>query len=335
MAGVGNQARAQTTPSLRSGGYRAGKNTNHFWHSPSVAAPSSHVAYSRGPRWRNTQLVLSLLVIFAVAGCGGSSSTTVSVVKTVTTTTPGPVASTSTTPTPTTTVAPNSSAEAGTSTNAHANNPAQQPRPGTTVSCGAVPVGQACSTATLNPSNPNQFPQRNCDTNIVSNSATSCHFADNAFYEYYRSSQDAASPSGQTLSVYSPATGKNYTLSCVISGFLVTCTSEPLSTGSFVSFPQQAIDDYTPAQAHAYGKSAYVGNPPPLPTTTGAIPSTPTEAPSTTATQPPQSGTSFCTTHTCIPNFPNGNGYIVQCADGEWSHSGGLSGACSDHGGES
>jgi hypothetical protein len=24
----------------------------------------------------------------------------------------------------------------------------------------------------------------------------------------------------------------------------------------------------------------------------------------------------------------------VQCTDGEWSHSGGLSGACSDHGGE-
>ena len=40
----------------------------------------------------------------------------------------------------------------------------------------------------------------------------------------------------------------------------------------------------------------------------------------------------FCTTHACIPNFPDGNGYIVQCADGAWSHSGGLSGACSDHG---
>lgn len=42
----------------------------------------------------------------------------------------------------------------------------------------------------------------------------------------------------------------------------------------------------------------------------------------------------FCSTNQCIANFPNGNGYIVQCADGEWSHSGGLSGACSDHGGE-
>ena len=43
----------------------------------------------------------------------------------------------------------------------------------------------------------------------------------------------------------------------------------------------------------------------------------------------------FCSTHRCIENFPNGSGYVVQCVDGEWSHSGGLSGACSDHGGES
>jgi hypothetical protein len=44
--------------------------------------------------------------------------------------------------------------------------------------------------------------------------------------------------------------------------------------------------------------------------------------------------TQFCQTHTCIANFQNGNGYIVQCVDGEWSHSGGLQGACSYHGGE-
>lgn len=46
------------------------------------------------------------------------------------------------------------------------------------------------------------------------------------------------------------------------------------------------------------------------------------------------SDSQFCVTHVCIPNFPNGRGYIVQCADGEWSHSGGIQGACSDHGGE-
>ncbi len=43
----------------------------------------------------------------------------------------------------------------------------------------------------------------------------------------------------------------------------------------------------------------------------------------------------FCDTHQCIENFPNGNGYVVQCNDGMWSQSGGISGACSDHGGES
>ncbi len=43
---------------------------------------------------------------------------------------------------------------------------------------------------------------------------------------------------------------------------------------------------------------------------------------------------SFCDSHTCISSFDNGDGYIVQCADGEWSHSGGEGGACSDHGGE-
>jgi hypothetical protein len=41
----------------------------------------------------------------------------------------------------------------------------------------------------------------------------------------------------------------------------------------------------------------------------------------------------FCTTHSCIANFPNGHGTVVQCVDGEWSHSGGLRGACNDHGG--
>ena len=42
----------------------------------------------------------------------------------------------------------------------------------------------------------------------------------------------------------------------------------------------------------------------------------------------------FCQTHTCIQNFPNGKGYIIECRDGTYSHSGGRRGACSYHGGE-
>ena len=41
----------------------------------------------------------------------------------------------------------------------------------------------------------------------------------------------------------------------------------------------------------------------------------------------------FCDTHDCIPSFYEGSGSIVQCADGMWSHSGGVQGACSHHGG--
>jgi hypothetical protein len=60
--------------------------------------------------------------------------------------------------------------------------------------------------------------------------------------------------------------------------------------------------------------------------------STPTPDPSLPDTTSPDPS-DFCDTHDCIPNFDNGNGSIVQCEDGEWSHSGGISGACSYHGG--
>src|SRR3954471_16321052 len=43
----------------------------------------------------------------------------------------------------------------------------------------------------------------------------------------------------------------------------------------------------------------------------------------------------FCETHECIGDWENANGTRVQCADGAWSFSGGISGACSHHGGHS
>jgi len=41
----------------------------------------------------------------------------------------------------------------------------------------------------------------------------------------------------------------------------------------------------------------------------------------------------FCASHRCIPSFARGRGTIVQCRDGQWSHSGGRPGVCSGHGG--
>ncbi|MEA2302714.1 MAG: hypothetical protein QOE44_3249 [Solirubrobacteraceae bacterium] len=42
----------------------------------------------------------------------------------------------------------------------------------------------------------------------------------------------------------------------------------------------------------------------------------------------------FCAMNVCIGNFTGEGGTIVQCADGTYSHAGGISGACSRHGGE-
>src|SRR5207248_2253179 len=41
----------------------------------------------------------------------------------------------------------------------------------------------------------------------------------------------------------------------------------------------------------------------------------------------------FCLTHHCIGDFGSGNGSVVRCSDGSYSHSGGVQGACSWHGG--
>ena len=47
----------------------------------------------------------------------------------------------------------------------------------------------------------------------------------------------------------------------------------------------------------------------------------------------PQSN--FCGYFNCIPSFwTSTNGYVDECTDGTYSHSGGVSGACSHHGGE-
>jgi len=66
-----------------------------------------------------------------------------------------------------------------------------------------------------------------------------------------------------------------------------------------------------------------------------------TTAPATPPAAPPPpkpvpaapSSQDFCASHACIGNFDNGHGYVVHCADGMWSHSGGVQGACSYHGG--
>ena len=86
--------------------------------------------------------------------------------------------------------------------------------------------------------------------------------------------------------------------------------------------------------------------PPPTPTPTPTPRPSPTPAPTGVYGNPwgynftpgnliynPPS--TFCSYFNCIPSFWNStNGYVVECADATFSHSGGRSGACSYHGGE-
>lgn len=138
---------------------------------------------------------------------------------------------------------------------------------------------------------------------ITVNEHTSCAFARVVVQDY------EAHPSS-TFQAHSPVTGLTYTMHCrqVVDG--VACNNGGDSDLSFNGPPASSpASSETPAQAA-----------PPV-----------TEGPGSASHA---TDDEFCSTHECIGNFTNGTGTIVQCADGEWSHSGGLSGACSDHGGE-
>jgi hypothetical protein len=187
--------------------------------------------------------LIAVPLVAATSGCGGG---TVTVEKS------GPPPAT-TTPTTTNKLA----AVAG----QHLNNPAQQPDPHATLSCTEASRGHACVSGTAAPSNPNQFRQRNCDTNIVANSDASCGLAENTFYEYYRATRNGGS--GGSVMVHSPTTGRDYELSCESAKGLVSCTGSPVATGIYVSFPQAAVDVYTEAQASSYARTRNVGHPGP------------------------------------------------------------------------
>jgi hypothetical protein len=208
----------------------------------------------------------------------------------------------------------------------HLNNPAKQPASGEVVS------------GTTAPSKPNQFRQRNCDTNIVANSATSCGLAENAFYEYYQATRGGGN--GQSIAVHSPTTGKDYELGCENKAGLVECIGTPLSAAVYTTFPQAAIDVYTDEQAKAYANTRDVGHPRKPYTPPAPAPSEPTPSPRPESGGEDEVGSyshagdeKFCEEHECIGDFQGEGGYVVECSDGTYSHAGGISGSCSHHGG--
>ena len=138
----------------------------------------------------------------------------------------------------------------------------------------------------------------------------------------------------------------------VIAAIGNACTSSPSGTAAAPT----AHETQTPSQTTT---STPAPSPSPSPTTALTAPPTAAPAPPTAAPAPPPPackaqapgnpyGYDFCPGNlvyspprdicsyfNCIPSFWNQtNGYLVECQDGTYSHSGGVRGACSYHGGQ-
>jgi hypothetical protein len=140
-----------------------------------------------------------------------------------------------------------------------------------------------------------------CDANIrVKASTTTCPFAQNVFYEYYR--QTNGYPRAVTVRAWSHAARRSFDVSCSGTESIVCSAGD----GARIRFPAGAVLDYDDEQAERFAATHETG---------AAI-----------ASEQPDDERN-------IPNYENGTGYRVQCADGMYSHSGGRQGACSGHGG--
>jgi hypothetical protein len=169
-----------------------------------------------------------------------------------------------------------------------------------------------------------------CDANIDARAAnTTCPFAQNVFYEYYRES--LGYPTAVSVQAWSPAAGRFYSVRCT-GGSAISCRA---GDGAEVKFPSGAVAAYDDDQAAAYASTHDTGRKDDLsedygdPADDGADDVDEyqdDEGDDYAAPDGPDEGNR-------IPNYDDGTGYPVQCADGMWSQSGGRPGACSHHGG--
>ena len=151
---------------------------------------------------------------------------------------------------------------------------------------------------------PTPDPYVACDPNIrVRAATTTCPFAQNVFYEYYL--ETFGYPGRVTVRAWSAAASQWFRVRCAGDSRIVCRAGD----GSEIRFSGAAVAAYDDEQAARYASTHNIGD-------SGA----PTEPPDADAGRN-------------IPNYENGTGYRVQCADGMYSHSGGRPGACSGHGG--
>lgn len=161
-----------------------------------------------------------------------------------------------------------------------------------------------------------------CDANIRAKASnTTCLFAQNVFYEYYRETHGQASD--VTVRAWSPAAARFYRVRC--SGEMsILCRA---GDGAAVKFSSVAVSAYDDEQAAAYASTHATGHPAPGGGDEGDAPTSGDVQPGDPGPPPDDPRGNE------IPNYENGTGYRVRCADGMYSHSGGRPGACSRHGG--
>jgi hypothetical protein len=156
-----------------------------------------------------------------------------------------------------------------------------------------------------------------CDANIrVRAATTTCGFAQNVFYAFYMDA-DAVADSN-AIEAYSPASKRSYALSCRTDDFdAIRCVADD---GGEVRFDLDSLLAYDDEQAAHYARTHDLG------------PDQPDSSSNSDYGVPDDSAADYGSGDE-IPNYDEGRGYRVRCADGMYSKSGGIQGACSYHGG--
>jgi hypothetical protein len=160
-----------------------------------------------------------------------------------------------------------------------------------------------------------------CDQNITVGPHTTCGFADNVFKAYAKALTPGADSGPESVEATSPATGQSYNVTCPVTagGTIVTCSGGSGAKVRFSVWAAQVYNQPTPASPPSTIKSA-------TPEPSGE------EDEVGSANHAGDS--KFCEEHQCIGSFTSEEGTVVECSDGTYSHAGGISGACSHHGGE-
>jgi hypothetical protein len=150
-----------------------------------------------------------------------------------------------------------------------------------------------------------------CGEELHGSAHTSCPFAQEVYGAFLGGYLNTKTFPGHVTAT-SPVTHRSYYLGCVIyrTGEVVECSVGDAD----VTFPISKVEEAQTSSEHTArpeGEEDKVGS-------------------TSHATDE-----KFCEENHCIGDFTTEEGAIVECSDDTFSHAGGISGACSGHGGES